>query len=188
MDVARRGEVLDASHFLECIEVDGENHVGVVHHHPAFIVVDTHRLRHVTELHAVGAEKHFVLHLIGRGVVVRQRGVAVLEIALVGDEQAGAGGIEILHRITIVPLHAGTESERHAGNYAPQQVFQFMTGHIVIVTVNPRHVCLTAYIPRIGRKFIVALLSIQRAYTGLLSYPDRWGCNHILLQSIETLS
>ena len=184
VDIARRGEVFDASHLLEGVQVDGEDDVGVVHHHPALAVVDAHRLRHVAELHAVGAEKDFVLHRFGRGVVVAECGVAVLEIALVGDEQSCSGGIELLHRIAVVPLHAGGERQRH--NCAPQQVFQFVTGHIFIVTVNPRYVYLTVSIPRIGRKFIVRL-SIQPACTSRLSCLGRWGCSHNPLHPIEML-
>ena len=107
MDVARRGQVFDASYLLEGVQVDGENHMGVVHHDPALVVVDGHRLCHVAEFHAVGTEEDFVLHLFGRGVVVRQRGIAVLEVALVGNEQSGSRGVEILHGIAVVPLHAG---------------------------------------------------------------------------------
>ena len=32
---------------------------------------------------------------------------AVLEVALVGNEQSGSRGVEILHGIAVVPLHAG---------------------------------------------------------------------------------
>ena len=42
MDIARRGQILDASHLLEGVQVDGKNNVGVVHHDPAFVVVDDH--------------------------------------------------------------------------------------------------------------------------------------------------
>lgn len=59
--------------------------MGVVHHDPALVVVDGHRLCHVAELHAVGTEEDLVLHLFGLWVVVAQRGVAVLEVALVGN-------------------------------------------------------------------------------------------------------
>ena len=90
MDIARRGQILDASHLLEGVQVDGKNNVGVVHHDPAFVVVDDHWLCHVAELHAVGSEEDFVLHLFGLRVVVAQRGIAVLEIALVGNEQSGS--------------------------------------------------------------------------------------------------
>jgi len=107
MDIARGGQILDASHLLEGVQVDGENHVGVVHHDPALVVVDGHRLCHVAELHAVGTEEDLVLHLFGLWVVVAQRGVAVLEVALVGNEQSGSRGVEILHGIAVVPLHAG---------------------------------------------------------------------------------
>ena len=47
----RQGQVLDASYLLEGVQVDGENHVGVVHHDPALVVVDGHRLCHVAEFH-----------------------------------------------------------------------------------------------------------------------------------------
>ena len=113
VDIARRGKILDASHLLERVQVDGENDVRVVHHHPALVVVDAHRLCHVAELHAVGTEKDFVLHRFGRGIIITQRGVAVLEIAFVGDEQSGSGGIELLYRIAVVPFHAGGEKQRH---------------------------------------------------------------------------
>ena len=53
------------------------------------------------------SEEDFVLHLFGLWVVVAQRGVAVLEVALVGNEQSGSRGVEILHGIAVVPLHAG---------------------------------------------------------------------------------
>ena len=109
MDVARRGQVFDASYLLEGVQVDGENHVGIVHHDPALIVVDAHRLRHVAQLHAVGTEEDFVLHLFGRRVVIGQGSIAVLEVALVGDEQSGSRSIEILHGIAVVPLHAGCQ-------------------------------------------------------------------------------
>ena len=101
MDIARGGQILDASHLLEGVQVDGENH------DPALVVVDGHRLCHVAELHAVGTEEDLVLHLFGLWVVVAQRGVAVLEVALVGNEQSGSRGVEILHGIAVVPLHAG---------------------------------------------------------------------------------
>ena len=42
--------------------------------------------------------------MLGFGVVVRQRGIAVLEVALVGDEQPGSGSVEIFHRISVVPV------------------------------------------------------------------------------------
>ncbi len=73
--------------------------------------MDAHRLRHVAQLHAVGAEKDFVLYLIRCRVIIRKRGVAVLEIAFVGDEQSGSGGIELLHRIAVVPFHAGRQEQ-----------------------------------------------------------------------------
>ena len=50
--------------------------------------------------------------LLGFGVVVRQRGIAVLEVALVGDEQPGSGSVEIFHRISVVPLHAARQQQR----------------------------------------------------------------------------
>ena len=64
--------------------------MGVVHHDPALVVVDGHRLRHVAELHAVGSEEDLVLHLFGCRVVIGQGSIAVLEVALVGDEQSGS--------------------------------------------------------------------------------------------------
>lgn len=109
MDVARRGQVFDASYLLEGVQVDCENHMGVVHHDPALVVVDGHRLCHVAEFHAVGTEEDFVLHLFGRRVVIGQGSIAVLEVALVGDEQSGSRSIEILHGIAVVPLHAGCQ-------------------------------------------------------------------------------
>lgn len=69
-------------------------------------------IAHVAQLHAVGTEEHFILHLLGFGVVVRQRGIAVLEVALVGDEQPGSGSVEIFHRISVVPLHAARQQQR----------------------------------------------------------------------------
>ena len=112
MDIARRSQVRDTAHLFERIEVDGENHVGIVHHDPALIVVDAHRLRHVAQLHAVGTEEDFVLHLFGCRVVIGQGSIAVLEVALVGDEQPGSGSVEIFHRISVVPLHAARQQQR----------------------------------------------------------------------------
>lgn len=37
---------------------------------------------------------------------------AVLEVALVGDEQPGSGSVEIFHRISVVPLHAARQQQR----------------------------------------------------------------------------
>lgn len=37
MDIARRSQVRDTAHLFERIEVDGENHVGIVHHDPALL-------------------------------------------------------------------------------------------------------------------------------------------------------
>ena len=109
MDIARGGQILDASYLLEGVQVDGENHMGVVHHDPALVVVDGHRLRHVAEFHAVGTEEDFVLYLFGRRVVIGQGSIAVLEVALVGDEQSGSRGIEVFYGIAVVPLHAGCQ-------------------------------------------------------------------------------
>ena len=113
VDVARRGEVRDASHLPEGVDVDGEDDVRIVHHDPAHAVADGHRLRHVAQLEAVGAEENLVLHPFGLGVVIGERGVAVLEISLVGDEQSPPRGRELLRR-AVVPLHAAREQHEAA--------------------------------------------------------------------------
>ena len=41
-------------------------------------------------IYAVGTEEDFVLHLFGCRVVIGQGSIAVLEVALVGDEQSGS--------------------------------------------------------------------------------------------------
>ena len=64
-------------------------------------------------LEAVGAEENLVLHPFGLGVVIGERGVAVLEISLVGDEQSPPRGRELLRR-AVVPLHAAREQHEAA--------------------------------------------------------------------------
>ncbi len=63
------------------------------------------------------ADFQFIDHLVGLGVdfddtvlvtpTVAIDVFAVLEVALVGNEQSGSRGVEILHGIAVVPLHAG---------------------------------------------------------------------------------
>ena len=72
VDIARRGEVCNASHLLKCIYINCKNHVRVIHHNPAYAVADNHRLRNVAQLHSVGAVEDLVLHIARSGVVVRK--------------------------------------------------------------------------------------------------------------------
>ena len=60
----------------------------VVHHDPAYTVPDNHRLGHIAQLEPVGTVKHFILHFARGGIVVGKRGIAVLEIPLVGNEKS----------------------------------------------------------------------------------------------------
>ena len=108
MDVPRRGEVGDASHLAEGVGVDGENDMRIVHRDPSHAVVQGHRLRHVAQLEGVGPVENFVFDGFRFRVVIRQRGVSVLEHALVDDEQPPFRRREIL-RAAVVPLHAAAE-------------------------------------------------------------------------------
>ena len=108
VDVPRRGEVRDAAHLLECTEVDCEDDMRIVHDDPSQIVVDGHRLCHVAQLHGVGTVENLVLDLFRCRVVIGERGVAVLEISLVGDEQPRPRRGELFH-VCVVPLHAAAQ-------------------------------------------------------------------------------
>ena len=92
MDVTRRGEVGDAADFLERIRIYGKDHVRVVHHNPPHSVADNHALCHIAQFHAVGTEEDLVLHRPRLGVVVREGGIAILEIALVSNEKSPCRG------------------------------------------------------------------------------------------------
>ena len=75
--VPRGCETRDAPHLAEGRKVDGEDDVRVVDHDPPQIAVYGHRLRHVAQLHAVGACEDLVLDGVRGGVVVGEGGVAV---------------------------------------------------------------------------------------------------------------
>jgi len=81
----------------------------VVHHDPAYTVPDNHRLGHIAQLEPVGTVKHFILHFARGRIIVGKRGIAVLEISLVGDEKTGSRCREILH-LPIIPFHATAEN------------------------------------------------------------------------------
>ena len=87
MDVPGRSESRDTADLLERIGVDGENHARIVHHNPADPLVNDHRLRYVAQFHAIGAGEYLVLHMLHFRVIIRERRIAVHEIAFVGDEQ-----------------------------------------------------------------------------------------------------
>ena len=97
VDVARRSEALDTPHLLEGVDVDRVDHARIIDHDPADAVADDHRLRHIAQFEAVGAEEDLVLDLFLLRIVVGERRVAVHEVALVGDEQPRSGNPEILH-------------------------------------------------------------------------------------------
>ena len=111
MDISWRGEVCDAPHLLECIYVDSKNHVRVIHHNPPDAVTHNHRLRHVTQLHSIRAVEDLILHLARCGVVVRERSITILEVTLVGNEQAPTLSRELL-LVTRLPLHTATQQEQ----------------------------------------------------------------------------
>ena len=60
---------------------------------------------------------------------VAQRGIAVLEIALVGDEQSGSRGVEILHGIAVVPLHAARQQQPAQQDDMSYQVFHMVKSY-----------------------------------------------------------
>lgn len=81
----------------------------VVHHDPAYTVPDNHRLGHIAQLEPVGTVKHFILHFARGGIVVGKRGIAVLEIPLVGNEKTRGRYREIFH-LSVIPFHATAEN------------------------------------------------------------------------------
>ena len=108
MDVARRGETRDAAPFAQRRGIDGEDHPRAVHYDPSQAAVQGHRLGYVAQFHGIGAVEQFVFDRARLGVVERERGVAVLEIAFVEDEEPG--GVEMQRlRFSVFPLHAGAE-------------------------------------------------------------------------------
>ena len=116
MDIARGGEVRDAPDFFEGHGVDGKDHMRIIHDDPAQAAVHCHRLCHVAQLLIVGAEEHLVVDLTGLRVVERERGIAVLEIPLVGDEQpvSHLGADCDLPTEIVVPLHTAGENRTTA--------------------------------------------------------------------------
>ena len=120
MHVPRGCETSYAPHLAEGRKVDGEDDVRVVDHDPPQIAVYGHRLRHVAQLHAVGACEDLVLDGVRGGVVVGEGGVAVHEVALVDDEQTvarGFGQLAVTHVVgqRVVILHASGEREKRRG-------------------------------------------------------------------------
>ena len=108
MDIARGGEVRDAPDFFEGHGVDGKDHMRIIHDDPAQAAVHRHRLCHVAQLHGVGTVENLVLDLFRCRVVIGERGVTVLEISLVGDEQPRPRRGELFH-VCVVPLHAAAQ-------------------------------------------------------------------------------
>ena len=88
MDISRRGQILDTSHLLERIEVDGKDDMGVVHHYPPFVVIYAHGLSNIAEFHTVCTEEHLVLNLIRCRIIIGKRRIAILEVTLVGNEKS----------------------------------------------------------------------------------------------------
>ena len=101
--VSRRGKPLDSASYDECVGIDYKDDARVVDHDVTPAVVYGHRLRHVAQVGTVGAAEHTVFHLPLLDIVVRERCVAVHEVAFARDEQTervvvyrfGLGGAEI---------------------------------------------------------------------------------------------
>ena len=87
VDVSGRGKACDTAHLLVGVDVDGKDDVRVINDNPPYAVADDHRLRHIAQLHRIRAVEELVLDLARGGIVERERGIAILEVALVGNEK-----------------------------------------------------------------------------------------------------
>ena len=110
MNIAWRGQVRNSSHFLKGMDVNGKDHMRVIHYYPTDAIADNHGLCHISQLHGVGTIEDFVLHLFSGGIIKRKSGIPVLEIPLVGDKKTFVRNVEVFV-LPVIPFH--TTSKQH---------------------------------------------------------------------------